>query len=125
MIHKEIRILKATLGLGMIALFAATVLGEGNAQNGKTLFERRCAGCHSVDADHEGPRLKSVVGRQAGSVKRFQYSKSLEGAKFKWDEISLDKWLTDPESVVRDNDMAFRVPKPEERAAIIAYLKSL
>ena len=35
------------------------------------------------------------------------------------------QWLTDTESVVPDNDMGFRVPKQEERAAIISYLKGL
>jgi len=78
-----------------------------------------------LDADHEGPRLKGVVGRMAASVKSFQYSAPLKNAKFTWDEATLDKWLTDTESVVPDNDMTFRVPKAEERAAIIAYLKSL
>ncbi|MGH8336515.1 MAG: c-type cytochrome [Gammaproteobacteria bacterium] len=66
-----------------------------------------------------------VVGRPAGAVQTFKYSKALQGAKFTWDETKLDKWLTDTESVAPDNDMAFRVPKPDERAAIIAYLKSL
>ena len=46
-------------------------------------------------------------------------------AKHTWNEANLDKWLTDTESVVPDNDMSFRVPNQEERAAIISYLKSL
>jgi cytochrome c2 len=37
----------------------------------------------------------------------------------------LDKWLTDPDSLIADNDMAFRVSKPDERADIIRYLKTL
>ena len=93
--------------------------------DGKALFERRCTGCHALDADHEGPRLKDVFGRAAGTVKTFQYSKGLQDAGFTWDATKLDKWLTDTESVVQDNNMSFRVPKPEERAAIIDYLKSL
>jgi cytochrome c len=36
----------------------------------------------------------------------------------------LDRWLTDPEQVVPGNDMAFRLIKADERAAIIAYLKT-
>jgi cytochrome c len=55
----------------------------------------------------------------------FKYSEALQRAKFTWDEDKLDKWLTDTESVVPDNEMSFRVPKQEERAAVIAYLKSL
>ena len=104
---------------------AASLIADADVQTGKALFEKRCAGCHGLDADREGPRLKGVVGRPAGAVKTFQDSNSLVNAKVTWDEVNLDKWLTDPESVVPDNDMAFRLPKQEERAAIIAYLKSL
>jgi len=98
--------------------------GEGG-QDGQALFQKRCGGCHALDADHEGPRLRGVVRRMAGSVKTFKYSAQLQTARFMWDEAKLDKWLTDTESVVPDNDMAFRVPKQDERAAIISYLKSL
>ena len=115
----------AMLGFIVFGQSAAMLIAQANVQNGKALFEKRCGGCHGLDADHEGPRLKGVVGRAAGSVKTFQYSKSLENAKFTWDETSLDKWLADTESVVPDNDMSFRVPKQDERTAIIGYLKSL
>ena len=65
------------------------------------------------------------MGRAAGTVKTFKYSAPLQSARFTWDEAKLEKWLADTESVVPDNDMAFRVPKQEERAAIISYLRSL
>jgi cytochrome c len=119
-----------TIILTVLALVVSSAVlpSDGRAQagqSGKDLFERRCSGCHALDADHEGPRLRGVVGRTAGSVKTFQYSEALKNAKYTWDEATLDKWLSDPDSVVPDNDMSFRVPKPEERAAIISYLKSL
>ena len=120
----------ASLVLAVLALVASAALlpsqadGQGE-QDGQALFQKRCGGCHALDADHEGPRLRGVVGRAAGSVKTFKYSEALKSAKHNWDEAKLDKWLTDTESVVPDNDMAFRVPKQEERAAIISYLKSL
>ena len=96
-----------------------------DSSQGKEIFEKRCTGCHALDADHEGPRLRGVFGRPAGTVRTFKYSDALQRAKFTWDEAKLDKWLTDTESVVPDNKMSFRVPKQEERTAIIAYLKSL
>ena len=118
------------VGLGVLALVAAAVglpsQAQGqSAQSGQALFQKRCSGCHALDADHEGPRLRGVVGRAAGTVKTFQYSDALKNAKHVWDEKSLDKWLTNPDSVVPDNDMSFQVPNQEERMAIIAYLKSL
>ena len=109
----------------MLIASSAMLPSQVQLQDGKELFQKRCTGCHALDADHEGPRLKGVVGRAAGTVPTFKYSTALQDAKFTWDETKLDKWLTDTESVVPDNDMSFRVPKPEERAAIIAYLKSL
>ena len=118
------------VALGVLALVAlwtvqpSQAAGQGG-QDGKSLFEKRCSGCHALDADHEGPRLRGVFGRPAGKVKTFKYSDALQKARFTWDEAELDKWLTDTESVAPNNDMGFRVPKQEERAAIISYLKSL
>ena len=93
--------------------------------DGKDVFERRCTGCHALDKDKEGPRLRGVYGRPAGSVATFNYSDALRKSHITWDAASLDKWLTDPDKLVPDTDMNFRVPTPAERAAIIEYLKSL
>ena len=91
--------------------------------SGKELFEKRCGGCHSLDRDKEGPRLGGVYGRVAGSVDSFQYSEALKKSKITWTDATLDKWLTDTEKLVPDNDMSFHVEKPDERGEIIAYLK--
>jgi cytochrome c len=119
----------AGVAVGVLLLLASSVLPSAaeaqSGQDGQALFQKRCSGCHALDADHEGPRLRGVVGRAAGTVKTFQYSEALKNANHVWDETNLNKWLTDPESVVPDNDMSFQVPKQEERLAIIAYLKSL
>lgn len=95
----------------------------GDADNGKHLFEKRCTGCHSLDNNKEGPRLHDVYGRKAGSVSDFGYSDQLKAAHIIWDEHSLDQWLTNPDAVVPDNDMAFRVADPHERADIIQFLR--
>ena len=120
----------AIIALGVLVLATASMglpseAEAQSAQDGQALFQKRCSGCHALDADHEGPRLRGVVGRAAGTVKTFQYSEALKNAKHVWDETNLNKWLTDPESVVPDNDMSLQVPKQEERLAIISYLKSL
>jgi cytochrome c len=113
--------------LALVALWtvqASQAAGQ-SGPDGKSLFEKRCSGCHALDADHEGPRLRGVFGRPAGKVTSFKYSEALQRAKVTWDEAELNKWLTDTESIAPDNDMGFRVPKQEERTAIIAYLKSI
>jgi cytochrome c len=114
--------------LAILACFTIPRPGEAEAPSisrGKETFEKRCSGCHSLDRDKEGPRLRGVYGRQSGSVSSFNYSTVLKGAHITWDEGSLDKWLTDPDKVVPDADMAFHVDKADERRDIIAYLKEL
>ena len=102
---------------------AAPADGGGNAEHGKLLFEKRCTGCHSLDQDREGPRLRNVYGRKAGSVQTFKYSEALKATQFTWNDSLLDKWLTNPESLVPDTDMEFHVPKADERADIIRFLR--
>ena len=91
--------------------------------NGKALFEKRCGGCHALDRDKEGPRLGGVYGRTSGSVDSFQYSEALKKARIVWKQDTLDRWLTDTEKLVPENDMTFHVEKADERSEIIAYLK--
>jgi cytochrome c len=95
----------------------------GDASRGQALFEKRCVGCHSLTANHEGPRLQGVFGRAAGSVADYAYSPSLKKAKVMWDEATLDKWLTDPDAFVTGNNMDFLVSKPQERTDLIAFLR--
>jgi cytochrome c len=96
---------------------------SGDPANGKVLFEKRCTGCHSLDKNKEGPRLRGVYGRKAGSIADFSYSDPLKASNITWDDVSLDKWLTNPDAAVPDNDMAFHVSNPQERADIIQFLR--
>jgi len=96
---------------------------NGNAETGKQLFQKRCTGCHTFDSNKEGPRLRGVLGRKAGSVTEFSYSNELKAAHIIWDEGSLDQWLANPDAVIPDNDMAFHVSNPQERADIIQFLR--
>lgn len=95
----------------------------GDAERGKLVFEKRCTGCHTIDADREGPRLRGVFGRKAGTVPGFTYSAELKASGITWDADSLEKWLADTDAMIPGNQMGFRVPKATERADLIAYLK--
>jgi cytochrome c len=105
-------------GLGLLVRAQDRAVADG-----KALFEKRCGGCHALDRDKEGPRLGGVYGRPAGSVDSFQYSDALKKSKIVWKEETLDRWLTDTEKLVPNNDMTFHVEKADERREIIAYLK--
>ena len=95
----------------------------GDVVRGEDLFNRRCAGCHTLTQNREGPRLGDVYGRAAASVAGFPYSEALKGTHMTWDEQMLEQWLTDPDAFVPGVNMDFRVPKAQERADIIAFLK--
>lgn len=101
----------------------AALTGQGNPVLGKTAFQKRCTGCHALDADREGPRLSGVYGRKAGSIAGFAYSKGLRNSGITWTDATLEKWLSDPDMVISDNNMSFSVPRAEERRDLIAFLK--
>ena len=109
----------------LVLLFLTTPVTRADSGKGQALFERRCTGCHRLDEVRSGPRLRHAFGRAAGSDPGYPYSDALKASHLTWDEHTLDRWLADPELVVPGNDMAFRVPAPDERTEIITYLKSL
>lgn len=113
--------------LGVIVLLplSSAVTQQADADRGHQLFDRRCGGCHSLDKDKEGPRLRGVYGRKAGTVSSFKYSDAVTKSGVSWDDASLDKWLTDPDKFIPDADMDFHLEKADERADVITYLKQL
>ena len=48
-----------------------------------------------------GPRHRGVYGRKAGSLPDFAYSPALKSSNIVWDEETLDKWLTNPQTQIR------------------------
>lgn len=91
---------------------------------GRMLYVRRCGACHSLDANRIGPRHRGVVGREAGSLPDYEYSKALRRTSFAWNDARLDEWLANPEALVPGQKMGFRLGNGEEREQIIAYLKT-
>jgi cytochrome c len=112
-------------------LLAATpsAWAEGDATKGQAAF-RVCSACHTADAatNKVGPYLKGVVGRKTASAEGYNYSAAMKAkgdAGLVWTEENLDAYLTNPRGFVPNNKMAFAgVKKPEDRADIIAYLKT-
>jgi cytochrome c len=129
--------LRATrsIGLGFGAtLLVVTMAGAqmplpaARPPDGTTLFKQQCATCHTInpaDAVRQGPSLSGIVGRPAGKADGFRYSAGFTDANFVWDDTRLDAYLADPQAMVPGSVMAYRQPRAETRAAIIAYLKEL
>jgi cytochrome c len=90
-----------------------------------------CTACHSFanTGDNKvGPGLWEVVNRKPGTHEGFKYSQGMStfGESHTWDYATLDVYLTNPKAEVPGNKMAFAgLKKPEDRANIIAYLRSL
>jgi len=101
------------------------IAAKTDAGRGREAFEKRCTGCHTLDKIKVGPRLRGVYGRQAGKDAEFLYSDAVKAAPVTWDESTLDRWLTDTESVIPGNNMSFRLDSADERGNIIAYLRQL
>jgi cytochrome c len=116
-----------TTAVFFVALGAllATASPRGDALRGRDAFEKTCTGCHALDRAKVGPPLRNIYGQSAGKYSQFSYSDAIKGASVTWDDSTLDRWLTDTESVIPGNDMSFRLNDADRRADIIAYLKQL
>jgi len=99
---------------------------RADAAAGKNDFAA-CAACHSVDgSDGVGPHLNGVIGRKAGSVAGFNYSRAFRQANIVWDAKSLDSYIANPQQLVPGNHMPYSgQPDAATRADIVAYLATL
>jgi len=117
-----------TAGVGMLSLAPLASFSAGAASpdidRGRDLFAKRCSGCHALDSDKEGPRLRGVFGRKAGSVAGFPYSEALRNSGIVWNENELNRWLRNPEETASGANMEFRVSDAAERGVLITFLKS-
>lgn len=101
---------------------------QGDAVRGARVFQR-CYACHSIDPTerhHQGPNLYGVVGRRVGVVDGYEYSDAMLAAGragMKWDEQTLDTYLTDAEETIVGTKMGPMKLREQDRADVIAYLK--
>ena len=104
------------------------LLAAGNADAGEKVA-KKCAACHTFDEggkNRVGPNLHGIVGRAVASGAEFSYSSALKELGGAWDYERLDAWLTNPKELVAKTSMSFAgVKKAEDRADLIAYLRSI
>jgi cytochrome c len=112
------------------ALLALTAAPSG-AEDGRGVFEARCASCHAAAAGAPpgaGPNLAGVVGRRVGGDPAFDYSPVLEAARREgrtWDAALLGRFLADPEEMFPGLWMGGNgLRAAEERAAVVEYLRA-
>jgi len=93
---------------------------------GKKVF-KKCVACHSLQEGKNkvGPPLNNLLGRQAGSVDGYKYSKAMKNSGVVWDEESLDKFITKPRKFIPKTKMSFRgIKKKSLRDDLISFLKN-
>ncbi len=116
--------------LATALVWSASAYAAGDAVHGEQVF-KQCKVCHAVGPGAKagvGPEQNNVVGSKAGSRPGYNYSPAMKEAGEKgivWDEATLDKYLENPKAMVPGTKMIFPgLKKPEDRADVIAYLKT-
>jgi len=106
------------------------VLPVADTTAGQTV-STKCASCHSFAAggpDMTGPDLYGVIGRKPGSHAGFAYSPSMVdfgGKNAAWTYDELYNFLAAPQKYINGTKMTFvGLKKPEERIALIAWLRT-
>lgn len=116
-------------GLGLLLALATPALAEGDAAKGEKVFAK-CKACHVADAETNrvGPYLKGLIGRPVASVANYKYSDAMkEFAQTHpvWDEALFNTYIENPKASVPKTKMVFPgLKSPEDRADLIAYLKT-
>ena len=104
----------------IMALFAST-----NSSEGAKIF-KKCAACHSIaegGANKIGPALWGVLGRKAGSVSGYKYSKAMVQHGKIWSFEEMNGFLIKPKDWVKGTKMSFAGLKNEKnRASVILYM---
>lgn len=111
---------------------SAQNIPQGDAARGKAFFQVSCAVCHSPELGpdnlvimKQGPSLVGVVGRPAGSLSHFNYTKAIRQSGLTWDPATLYRFLANPMVVVPGTIMPIPVADTGHRADVIAYLETL
>jgi cytochrome c len=98
------------------------------AEGQKDTMKLGCIACHSFNKGGRaglGPNLYGVVGGPHAHMVGYEYSAALKAHTGPWTYEELDKWLTKPAAYAPGTKMTFAgIPNPDERADVIAYLRS-
>lgn len=115
---------KTAMAEPILALVAAADIERGKA------VAKACTACHVFENNGKngvGPNLYGVVGRKKDAAPGYSYSGSLvsQGGDT-WTYAELNKFLWKPKAYAPTTKMSFvGIKKPEDRAAVLAYLRSI
>ena len=100
-----------------------------SADNGKKIFTKACAQCHTVEqgGKHKqgkvtlmyevdqiddifcvtGPNLWGLIGRKTGQAAGFSYTQANKDKGITWGDDTLDEYLTNPKKYIPGTKMVF------------------
>lgn len=136
----------------MVAAAVASVLmisegfalaADGDPAKGEVVF-KQCMTCHRIGPDAKnlvGPVLNDVIGRKAGTADAYSYSalnKAAGDNGLVWSEDLINQYLPDPNAFLKKfltdkgkadlatgaTKMTFKLANEQQRADVIAYVKT-
>lgn len=106
----------------IMALIATADIARGEK------LSKACAACHSFDQggpNKVGPNLYGIMGASLAHLSNFEYSAALKEKGGKWDYDAMNHFLYKPKDYIKGTKMNYAgLKKPEDRAAIIAWLRT-
>ena len=103
------------------------LLAMGDLGHGEKVF-KKCSACHMIASGGKnmiGPNLWSVIGRTAGSVNDYKYSKAMVAYGKEWSFEEMNSYLIKPQAYVKGTKMAFAgLRKEKDRASVILFMNS-
>ena len=103
------------------------LLALGDLAHGQKVF-KKCSACHMIASDGKnmiGPNLWGVIGRQAGSIGDYKYSKAMIAYGKQWTFEEMNSYLIKPQAYIKGTKMAFAgLRKEKDRASVILYMNS-
>lgn len=106
------------------------LLAAANVDNGRTIVQRQCASCHTLNEGGRngvGPNLWGVVGASKARVEGYRYSAAHQGRSTEsWDYEALNAFIAAPRSYMPGTIMVFNgLANTQQRADVIAFLRTL
>ena len=103
------------------------LLALGDLVHGEKVF-KKCSACHMIASGGKnmiGPNLWGVIGRTAGSISDYKYSKAMVAYAKQWSFEEMNSYLIKPQAYIKGTKMAFAgLRKEKDRASVILYLNS-
>ena len=101
------------------------LLAMGDLAHGEKVL--KSGACHMIAAGGKnmiGPNLWNVIGRTAGSVNDYKYSKAMVAYGKEWSFEEMNSYLIKPQAYIKGTKGYSGLRKEKDRASVILYMNS-